>query len=188
MEIFDIASEPKLFMHENLSSGYKLSYPSNLLDRIPDSLNFSIPIDDSGPFYPNPGLSYSLPIKYCSLSGECQPTTLNFAIITGQLELTQTQLLKTPIAKSLTKLLVGDNTVYQYQEGAEGEGIIYNFVLNESAGPQTSPKIFVVALKYLDETVVATYARQKSFIKFSEQKEITNKLIKSLEFSIPINQ
>ncbi len=189
MQTFNIQEPPKTFTYENLNKGYSFNYPSYLSSDNNEVVNsLGLPFSTDKIFTPEPGLSWVLPIKYCALSGQCQPNTLNYAIVLGQLDFTEAQLLKTPIAKSLTKLLVGDQTVYEYQEGAEGEGIIYQFVLNESAGPQTSPKVFVVALKYLDETVNHAYDGEANFISFNTQKKIVTNIIKSLEFQTSINK
>ncbi len=189
MQTFDITGTPTNFVYENLAKGYSFTYPSYLSNENNDAVNsIGLPFVINKNFYPEPGLSLTLPIKYCALSGKCQPSTVNLAIALGQIDLTEAQLLKTPISQSLIKSLVGGQTVYRYEEGAEGEGIIYNFVLNESNGPKVSPKIFVVALRYIDETVNRAYADQTTFIPFGKQKQIVSNIIKSLEFQTPINK
>lgn len=157
-------SNPQVLSYDYKKSGFGIKASTDLSTDYSASDNISLPFE-TDKFSQDIGLSKILPIQYCGLSGECQPTTTNYAVTVGLLDLTETQLLAFPIADDFTKVNRNLATIYEYSQGAEGEGINYFFLVMPDS------KIFVVAHRYLDETTNLRYKNVKNFTTYKKQTE-----------------
>ncbi len=191
MEIYDITQPAQELSFQSMDSGAEFDYPYFIdralydradLESIGAQINLPAELDGELSYFAEKELFKLLPIEYCALSGECRPTTTNFAINLGPSGKTLMELKNSDLGSSLVQRRIGDHSVYTYEVGAEGEGIIYYFVL----GP--NDQMYAVALKYLNEQVVTKYSNEQSFTPFSQQKTITENIIKSLVFQVPINE
>lgn len=181
---YDVPSLPKFLIKASNNLGYQYSYPSEYSSLGQESFTLTLPISldkadmISGSFG---GFQNILPIKYCGPSGICQNTTQNFGIDVLNINLTEEELKNSALGPNLTKVQIAGYTVYQYNEGAEGEGINYSFVIS----PINEGQILVVAHKYIDETVVRNYLSAKGFVTYDRQKKIVTDLIDSILFKTP---
>jgi hypothetical protein len=191
IQIYDPVSEPLTLKYNSYEYGFEFSYPS-YIDRafwdpakneeLGAQIELPREIDNNQTNISEKVLLHTLPIQYCALSGECRPTTLNFAINVGYTGKTLKQLRESDGGKSLTQKTIGDKLTYVYEIGAEGEGIIYYF----TEGPNN--KMYVVALRYLNEQIVTKYKTASGFTSFEEQKTTAENIIKNLNFQTPLNQ
>lgn len=183
----DVASLPEYLPKQDNNDGFKYLYPTELntlrlgeenqVLNLPVSLNLAESVVKGG----GNAVKKVLPIKHCAASGICKNTTENFIIDVQSLRnISEDQLLNSGIGSSLTKLQVAGYTTYQYNEGAEGEGINYHFIISPN-----EKQILVVIHRYIDETVLLNYKNTKDFTSYAKQKSIVNNLIDSLEFSEP---
>lgn len=195
-QFYDPSSAPQNLKHEDLFVGYELTYTASLGQVFVDRAdveefkgNIMLPRQMGEDFsynFADRELFLLLPVEYCGLSGQCINQTLNFSINFGQTGATLSDLQKSELWKSLRKKPVAGNkseanVVYSYEEGAEGEGIIYNFIITPNN------EVFAVALKYLDEQVNTKYKTTPGFISFTKQKEIFENIVKSVSFQTSIN-
>ncbi len=195
-KFYDPTTSPQNLVHQDLMVGYELTYPAILDQVFVDredvvKLNGNIQLprqmgDDFSYNFADKELFSVLPVEYCGLSGKCVNQTLNLSINYGQTGATLSDLQKSELWKSLKKKPVsanepGANVVYSYEEGAEGEGIIYNFIITPDK------EVFAVALRYLDEQVNTKYKTTPGFISFAKQKEIFENIVKSVNFHTSIN-
>jgi hypothetical protein len=197
IEFFDPPQAPTHLKFKSAETGIELKYPANLDRALFDRAKFeelgasiTLPRElNSGDLFhfAEKELFRIIPVQYCSLSGECRNSTTNFVINFGptgygDTKFTLQDFYKSEIGSSLNKRLIGNHTVYIYEIGAEGEGIIYYFVL--------APKdnIYVVALKYINEQVMLNYKNAKGFVPFADQMRTAEDIIKSLTFQIPLRE
>ena len=182
LEFFDIANKPNTLTYIDKREGYEYQYPAFINNSFLENQSLQIAFDfgKDGATSMSQGFIKDIPIKYCAPSGKCTPTTRNFNITVGSIFISEQQLLKSEIGKSLTKIKIEDYTIYLYKEGAEGEGIDYYFAVSPLPN-----LITVVAHKYIDETVVRTYLTAKEFTPYREQKKIAVDIIKSLTYFTP---
>lgn len=191
IKIFDPAVEPLSLQFDSQQLGYSFNYPS-YTDRTfwdPDNnrelgAEIKLPkeFDSEESNIGEKVIMHTLPIQYCALSGKCNPTTLNFAINVGYSGRTFKQLRTSSIWEGMQHKTIGEYNVYIYEIGAEGEGIIYYF----ADGPDN--KIYVVALKYINEQVMPKYKTASGFTSFEEQKATAENIIKILDFQDPMNK
>lgn len=183
LTVFDPPSKPANLTMQVFEKGYEYSYPAYL--EVSDYTNFtaslSLPAElSSNDYITDKALANILPVQYCALSGICQPTTTNFAVYIGAIDLTEKNLLQSGLGQSVTKTTVGNYSVYKYEQGAEGEGIIYYFLFG------SNKKMTVVALRYMNEQVMARYQTVPNFVKYTDQIKTTEKIIQSLKFTTPL--
>ncbi len=175
--------KPQTLLYQDLQNRYQYEYPTDLDNSFGESLGLPLPypLNSEAILAASPGITKVLPIRYCALSGVCQPTTTNMSVAVGLINTPEEILRQSPIAQSLEKTTVGKMTVYTYSEGAEGEGINYSFVID----PKTK-RVVVVAQRYLDENTLISYKNAKGFIPLEVQNQITSNIIKSISFLEPL--
>lgn len=192
----DPESMPKNLVYQNLTAGYELNYPSNLdrvffdranLEKLNAEITLPTQLGAESNHFADKEIFITLPVQYCALSGKCSPTTTNFAINFGPTGMTLKELQQSGLAKSLIKKNLGSeeygtDKIYTYEEGAEGEGVIYNFLVSGDN------KVYSVALKYLDEQVIPKYKTTKGFTSFTQQKAIFEDIVKNVRFQTPLNE
>lgn len=151
-------------------------YDPNKLSSVPDFMPSSLA---NSSFYTNKVLAKILPVQYCGLSGQCQSTTTNFIINVEGGQLSEQDLISSEIGPSLIKTQINGHTVYKYEIGAEGEGIIYYYVLSDDG------RAVIFELKYLNEQVSAKYKTVDGFVPYADQIKTTEQIIQTLKFNSP---
>lgn len=180
---FDVMAVPETLTFSVLNTdGYEYSYPAELDRTFEENQVISLPVTFGVPDWTSvaPGIVKIIPVRYCGPSGQCQNSTTNFSINVGLIDFSEQQLLSSQIGPDLIKSRTGGSTIYTFNQGAEGEGINYNFVILPIEN-----KILVVAHKYIDETVVTNYANERTFTSYDKQKNIVSNIIESLNYVIP---
>ncbi len=186
IKIYDPSKEPSNLHYDDYLTGFSFDYPAYLdralfnLEKYVD-MGASVEIDKNLYVFATKKIYNIIPVKYCALSGKCQPNTLNFSINIGDIDLTKGQLLNSDVGKSLTTEKIGSKTVYVYKIGAEGEGINFYFI----EGPQN--KMYGIAWKYINEQIISKYKTAPGFKSYQDQKTITENIIRSFKFNEPIN-
>ncbi len=159
--------------YTNKTAGYSFNYPTDLFVQSKQTIvlphnNQKITVDE---------FRHEIPVEYCALSGVCTPTTMNMKWGSAQLAIDRAQLLKSAIAAELVEKTINDFTVYEYAIGAEGEGIIYEYI--EQAGKP----LLLMYRTYMDENILTKYKTitNKGYIGIKDQEQIFNTIIGSLD-------
>ena len=179
---YSLTESPTVLTFEDKSNGYGFKYPVELeanyftegMENYTSGISLPKDIEDKG-FGLGHDLGKVLKVQYCTLKGDCGPTTVNYSVATGEMDITEKDLLKLPLAKSFTKTRLGTQSfMYDYSEGAEGEGINYHFI------PVAPGKIVIVAHRYINEQVVTSYQKTPNFTKYEKQLENVTLLMESI--------
>lgn len=131
-----------------------------------------------------PGISiyHEIPVEYCSLKGDCFPTTTDFAL--GIYTVPRPY---DSITKDVRGAIGGDETIvngrpmFFAQIGAEGEGMFYYFL------PLDQSSTILLTHRYKDEQILIKYKQAKEFIPFVKQKDIVQSILASLTFASEYN-
>lgn len=119
---------------------------------------------------------HEIDVEYCSLSGECRPTTQDFSVGVSVIPTSLTAL-RTRVVTPLTTQTYGKITAYTMSQGAEGEGINYYFIsLNANS-------TLMLDQRYIDESTLISYQSAKNFISYQQQNQIMKDIISSLTFT-----
>lgn len=115
---------------------------------------------------------HKIPVEYCSLKGDCIPTTTDMIFGAAVIESNIDDYAKrNPQLEPATNLTYS----YSYSEGAEGEGMNYYFI---ALNPKRTAVIFH---KYIDETVNTKYKAETEFIPYTTQKQKIENLLKTFK-------
>ena len=122
--------------------------------------------------------THRIPIKFCGMSGECSPSTIDLQIQLSVLNSPLSEVTRA-IASSTTQepqpFTVGEKTGVVASMGVEGEGIY------EYAIPLSVTQTLFITRTYIDEASNITYKTAPLFIPFEDQRELFNTILSTLK-------
>lgn len=167
-------TDPSSKRYINTANGFSFIYPNNLKTGTEDFTY--VPSGSEEKVALEAQFVHEIPVEYCAASGECRPTTQDFEFGVSIIESSLAKL-RTRIEIPMTTKKFGDVTAYIMNQGVEGEGINYYFVVLDST------RTLMFDQRYIDENILISYKTAKDFIPFAQQNKMMETIISSLTFT-----
>lgn len=157
---------------------YEASYPRRVLKLLEKSL--TVPLA-SAEKVKGQVLSHIIPVKHCDLSGlpeRCTASTTDLAISFFIVDHSFNDIfieLKKDYGDRPVVTVDGHQGV-RFEQGAEGEGIIYTVL------PVNDAKTLFIGRSYLDERILSNYQTAPGFIKIADQQAIFDQIMATFRF------
>ena len=122
--------------------------------------------------------THSIPVKFCGMSGECSPNTLDMQIQLSVLDASfsdVTRAIASSTSQEPQSFTIGERTGVFSSMGVEGEGIY------EYAIPLSGTQTLFIARTYIDEASVISYKTAPRFIPFEDQKKLFDEILLTLK-------
>lgn len=161
-------------------NGFSFNYPKDIF--IKSSGEIQVPVYTQENKIKSFDLTHAVDVEHCGLSGlpeHCTPKTTDLKISFGVIESALTDLPE-PQGQKLTPSDAGPNGTKTFEQGVEGEGVIYFFV------PLGSEKTLMIAQTYLNESILSKYQTVANFISYAKQGEITKEIIGSIKLDTSV--